>query len=192
MEGVPLIRRDDMSAVLDICGRPATASGTWRDPNNVTQLGSAIRAIHEKFNHRGAYLGVCEQCLKERRRSPPNRFGCDAHAPSPLFWRKGIPTESVEFDNAFRKIKREMKDYKINGDTILTPTEVLILRDYCMNQNSAYFFMIYTIFIMFVKLFLRNNDGQNLDFGDFEQSFFVVSSCFCVRLLLLTIELSDQ
>ena len=43
-----------------------------------------------------------------------------------------------------------------------------------MKENDPYFFMIYTIFITFVKLFLRNHDGQNLDFIDFEESFFVV------------------
>ena len=119
-------------------------------------------------------------------------MGCDRHAPSPLIWRKGVPTESIPFENVYKRIKKEMKDYKANGDTQLTPTELLILRDYCMKENSPYHFMIYTIFIMFVKLFMRQDDGKNLVFEDFEESFFVVrivnvTGLFCVcRNLWLT------
>jgi hypothetical protein len=181
-KGVPLVRTDG-SAVVDMDGLPVLATGAWADPNNITQLGSALRAIHQKFMHRGAYQGVCASCLHERSMTPPNRFGCDRHTPQPQIWRKGIPTESIAFENAFKRILKDMKDYKPNGDTQLTPTEVLIIRDYCMKEDSAYHFMVYTIFITFVKLFMRNDDGQNLEFADFEESFFVVSN-FVISVIL--------
>lgn len=86
-----------------------------------------------------------------------------------------------------------MKDYKANGDTRLASTEVLILRDYCMKENSPYFFKIYAIFITFVELFMRQDDGKDLVFNDFEELFFVVrifivTDIFCAsRNLRLTL-----
>jgi hypothetical protein len=68
-----------------------------------------------------------------------------------------------------------MKNYIVNDVMILTPTLILILQDYCMKDDNGYFFMIYNIFITFVKLFLRKDGVQNLNFEDFEESFFVVS-----------------
>ena len=121
-ESSPLFRKDN-SQLMSYDGNPILASGTWADPNNITQLGSAIRALHERFHLRGAYQGVCPTCLTERQKDPPNRFGCDRHAPTPFFWRKGNPTESVEFSNAFKRIKKDMKTYQVHGDSILTYTD---------------------------------------------------------------------
>ena len=113
-EGVPIYRAEG-APLLNTFGAQVYASGSWSDPDNITQLGSAIKAIHQKFDHRGAYQGVCNSCLQERALEPPNRLGCDRHALSPLIWRKGIPAESIAFENAFKRIKKEMRDYKANG-----------------------------------------------------------------------------
>ena len=80
--GIPLLR-PDVSPVVNTFGAQVLTSGTWPNPDNITQLGSALRAIHQKFDHRGAYQGVCADCLRERSTTPPNRLGCDRHTPNP-------------------------------------------------------------------------------------------------------------
>ncbi len=40
-----------------------------------------------------------------------------------------------------------MASYKPNADTALTSTEILLLRRYCMAQNTGYYFMVYTMSI---------------------------------------------
>lgn len=101
----PLLKPDG-SPVLNTFGARVLAAGTWKDSDNIQQMASAIKAIHQKFDHRGAYQGVCNACLAERAVTPPNRMGCDRHALSPLIWRKGVPTESIPFENGFKGIKK--------------------------------------------------------------------------------------
>ena len=132
-----------------------------RDPNNLMKLGSAIRAIHIKFRqNRDRFSEICKVCKKERDATPPNPIGRSDQLFAPLIRRKGNPIESVEWDNAVVNIQKEIKGYKPNCSSQLTPTEILILTDYCMKENSAYFFMIYIIFLLLLKLFLRNDDGK--------------------------------
>ena len=115
-EGIPLQRLDG-SAVLNTFGARVLTSITWPNPDNITQLGSALRAIHQKFDHRGAYQGVCCDCLKEQSALPPIRMGCDRHAPQPQIWRKGNPTQSILFENAFKQDERLQGYWRYPTDT---------------------------------------------------------------------------
>lgn len=160
--------------ILDIFSRPIKAVGTWRDPQNCTQMASAIKALHLVHGHRSDYHQVCTDCVEAVKGSAPT-LGCPRHLGQPQMWTKGDPTSSHWFSNHFRKIKMEMRLYKSKESSAITPREMLLLRAHLMANNDGYHFMIYTLCLLLTRLFMRNDDADSFHFNCFEEKYFIVS-----------------
>lgn len=81
------------------------------------------------------------------------------------------------------RLKKDSGDYEEYGDSQLTPSELLQIRNWCLAQDTSYHFQIYTMLIVMVKLFLRCDD-VDFAFHAFDKKYFIVSSHFLFQYIL--------
>lgn len=155
--GSPLLEIGNGSVILaDVEGNPIRCQGTWNDPNNVNQLLSAVGAIHEARNQGGAYFNSCEDCIDIYTRLN-DKSGCRFHTTAQL-WRRGNPRTAVVVKNTFKQSNIDGSGYVAEGDSALTPWELLSLRDRLLSTNSLWDLEFWVMTLIAIKLFLREDE----------------------------------
>lgn len=131
------------------------------------------------------FTAACE--ARDSTGNPVLKYhGCDTHIGRGRERHRGNPTRCVKWKNAMAFLKKDLRGYKECGDSQLTPSELLQIRNWCLAQGSSYYFQIYTMLIVMVKLFLRCDDAD-FAFDAFEMKHFIVSFVFLSQKILIII-----
>ena len=85
--------------------------------------------------------------------------GCRLHRGKPLIWRRGCPIESGTVKHAFKKSAKDGEGYQPNGDSPLTPLELLQIRTRLLSTNRIEDFQLWVLLLISIKLFLRSNEA---------------------------------
>lgn len=168
--------------IKDVFGNIILCEGSWKDPKNAEQLISAVGALHAAKGHRETFYDSCEDCIKAEN------IGCRFHRGSPLLWRKGNPKNCTLIEDVLNKNTKDGSDYVAEGDSPLTPWELMDIRQHLVNSNDLFDFQIFVMILLSVKLFLRADEICSLKIENFNQDLFVLSEKRFVEGLAVTIQ----
>lgn len=132
--GEPLLDASS-KPVKDVLGIPVLIDGGWNDPKNVKQFNSALVAIHAANNQREQYEEKCDVCIAMEATGAGHQ-GCHIHRGNPCIWRKGCPKESNTVENAVKRSTKDGESYEPNGDSPITPFELLKIRTRLLSSND--------------------------------------------------------
>ena len=163
-EGTTLRLGDE--SVLDVFKNPVLCRGDWRDPKQVEGFLSAVTAIHEARGQRETFTDLCEECVAREKLN--KKTGCKYHRRIDRLWRRGNPRATDLVENVLRQSTKDGANYRVMGDSPLSPRELRILRKRLISSNSLTDLELWTMIIVSVYLFLRNDDVRNLKFSDLE------------------------
>ena len=162
--------------VLKRGGRPIRIAGTargilkadggWANPGNTIPFNGAISAVHVSRGMKGqAYEEGCRECIHIYEADGQNNVsGCRFHAGRPRLWRQGNTRFAVKYcDRVKQLFKVDLKEYQPMGDSMLTPRELLNIRQYCLAKNDLKHWRLWTMMLMSVKLFLRSDEVYDFD-----------------------------
>jgi hypothetical protein len=175
-KGKPLTHHATDLPVLGADGQQILCMGDWHSTNQVQLYSNALSKVHSKYaTTNGEYMSECSAC-QQSSQVDPKANGCRRHVGRPLVWRKGSPTKDALFTT---KLK-QMKDYcERNHCTrhamYFLPSELRQIRNHCLAANTKYKLMVWTIWIVGIKGFLRVEEALSLTVEDFREKYFVVS-----------------
>lgn len=107
-----------------------------------------MTAIHVQRGHGGAYEEPCRTC-EELFSIDANTPGCADHFYGRKIRRKGNPRLDAEMQSALKRHYREHQDYIPQGDSALTPVELIEIRKFMLSYehgNSAISLSLWTSF----------------------------------------------
>jgi hypothetical protein len=151
----------DGSAVKDVFGKEVMCQGSWNDPKNVEQLISAIGAIHQSRNQRGPYEEPCGDCLKLEEQGLGHQ-GCRFHYGRPAIWSRGNPKHSEILEYCVKQTAKEGATYQPDGDSPLTPWELLDIRTNLISSNELWDFELWLLILISCKMSLREDEVSEL------------------------------
>jgi hypothetical protein len=157
--GKPFLNRN-REPIMDVLGRPMFCNGGWNDPRNVLQFNSAVIALHSSHNQRGQYLERCIECVNLER-SGSGHLGCQFHRGNPCIWRKGCPVDSGDVENAVKQSSKDGETYEPNGDSPLSPFELIQIRNYLISSNTIENFQLWVLMLI---SYPKNSD--RFDYGE--------------------------
>jgi hypothetical protein len=73
-------------------------------------------------------------------------------------WRRGNPRTAVVVKNTFKQSNIDGSGYVAEGDSALTPWELLSLRDRLLSTNSLWDLEFWVMTLIAIKLFLREDE----------------------------------
>lgn len=160
------IMKDSHGIIIkDAFGRQLKADGCWNSPACHVPFSAAISALHAArgFSKDMPYADVCNSCLQEYRRTRDHGRGCFHHGSQPRLWRKGNPRFSEVYKNRIRLLKVvELRGYQSNGNSPLTPRELLQIRSDLLSQNCISAYKLWTMILLSVKQFRRGDEVVSL------------------------------
>ncbi|CAK4949207.1 unnamed protein product, partial [Aphanomyces euteiches] len=137
-KGSIFVRIGDDKQCIDVLGRPIVCQGGWNDPRNVDQMLSAVTVVHSARGQRGGFSDRCDACFHESDNN--NYLGCRYHRGSPRLWRTGSPKLSELVENTAKSSWKESSDYIAQGDSPLSPWELMdILTNLLASNNDLDF-----------------------------------------------------
>jgi hypothetical protein len=186
IKGDPLLDEETEAQIVDVFGNPVYCQGGWKDPKNVDQLLSAVGALHSARGHRGHFIDFCDECIaldgnKEYQ-------GCRFHRGAPRLWRQGNPKDCDLMTNVVNRNSKDGSDYMAQGDSPLTPWEVMDIRTHLMSSNDLADLQFYVMMIVSIKLFLRSEEVVDLSHVQINKDISIISSSGHVEGLALTIK----
>ncbi|KAI9324302.1 hypothetical protein DFJ73DRAFT_966423 [Zopfochytrium polystomum] len=170
------------TAIVDVVhGQPIMCQGGWNDPMSANSFVSVISGIHRSRNQGGPFLEDCPRC--KALETPPTQepelpavhqhepsttaasTGCHAHRFRPMLYRMGNPLHCSTVRDALHNSSDAAATYVAEGDTGLTPWELLDVRRRLLSGNSLWELMIWTMVLIGAKLFLRSAELLDLQFS---------------------------
>ena len=91
--------------------------------------------------------------------------GCTIHPGDPRIWRKGNPCLTSLVKDIMARSRKDAADYVSQGDSALTPMEVVTLRNVLLSSNNIDDFRLFVIILLCIKLFLRSNEVVSMSFS---------------------------
>lgn len=154
-----IMKKRDGEIIKDAFGRDLIADGCWKAPGNTTPFSAAVSALHIARGFKGmAYEEECESCMAKYRNSG-DVSGCFHHAGRAHLWRRGNSRLSNLYTDRLSKLVRvDMKGYMAQGDSPLTPQELLDVRTKLLSTNCIEDFRLWTMILVSTKLFLRSDE----------------------------------
>ena len=159
-----VLMNDDNKPVKDIKGEELMCQGDWKDPGNAEQFIAAIRALHESRGQRGPFQEKCNDCIQLD--GDKIYTGCRYHRGQPQLWRKGFPRDSNYMDNVMAQSSRDGASYVVEGDTPLTPMELISMHTRLTASNRLADYQHWVMTLVACKLFLREEELADLKFED--------------------------
>ncbi|KAI9339167.1 hypothetical protein DFJ73DRAFT_961925 [Zopfochytrium polystomum] len=162
--------------VLDVFGDAITCQGGWNDPGSANGFLSVMGGIHRSRNQQGPYVSDCQHCLEYERTTRTDASiineanatrreeKCSAHKYHPIIYRMGNPLNSSTVHDTLQNSTKAAATYTPNGDTGLTPWELLDVRRRLLSGNSLWELMIWVMILIGSKLFLRSAELLDLQF----------------------------
>jgi hypothetical protein len=121
---------------MDIMGEMMHCRQDWNDPMIVDQFRSAVNALHAARDQRGNFQSSCADCIKQDLDNPAI-LGCRRHRGTPRLYFTGYPTHSTPWENYFCQNMIDGSSYRPNGDSAITPHEMMRVRQYLLSQNTC-------------------------------------------------------
>jgi hypothetical protein len=138
-------------AVLDRNGVNVLCQGGWNDPENVSQLMSAVSALHAARGQRGQYTDYCDACWAAFNQENSST-GCFHHMGAPRFWRSGDPTMCDIVENTKRASTKASIRYQSKGNFALMINELMAIRQRLVSSSSLYDYGTWTMILLGVHL----------------------------------------
>lgn len=162
-QGSPMVDESG-SPMQDVFGRPLLCDGCWTSPHNTTPFSAAVSNLHIARGFKSMpYSEPCSRCLEKFERSN-DQGGCYHHAGRPLLWRKGNTRFAEQYANRIRRLfVVEARGYQAQGDSALTPHELIKIRSYLMSKNCISAFRLWTMILVSVKQLRRGDEVVSLD-----------------------------
>jgi hypothetical protein len=151
---------------------------------------SAVTAIHNARSQVGYdknYSDACPDCRNILIQNN-DKFGCHIHICNPVHWRTGNPKTSTIIRNALRNNTKQGSNYLSQGDSPLTPWEVLSFRTFLLARNDLFDFSTWLFTLISIKLFLRESECAAIKIEDFVQDLFIVNDIGVVSGIAVKIE----
>jgi hypothetical protein len=104
---------------------------------------SAVKAVHEARGQRGPYKEPCADCISFDQSQ--KYHGCRFHRQCPKLWREVNPKKSTLLSNVLAKNYKDAAGYVVQGDSPITPLELLDLRNRCVFANSVWDYQYWVI-----------------------------------------------
>ena len=174
-EGKVLTHHATDLPVLNAQGHQILCMGDWHSTNQVQLYSNALSKVHSKYaSTSGEYLSECSECQRLSQ-SDPKANGCRRHVGNPLVWRRGSPTKDALFTTKLKQMKDYCeRNYSTRHAMYFLPSELRQIRSHCLAANNKRKMMIWTIWIVGIKGFLRVEEALSLTVEDFEEKYFVV------------------
>ena len=118
--------------------------------------------MHASRGHIGAFEDQCHECRSQAKR----HHGCPIHPGNPRVWRKGNPCLTSSVKDIMARSRKDAAGYVAQGDSALTPMEVLNLRNVLISSNNIDDFRLFVMILLCIKLFLRSNEVVSMRFID--------------------------
>jgi hypothetical protein len=160
--------------------------GGWVDPQNVAQMLSAVGAVHAARKQRGPYQEKCAECVALDREK--KYMGCRFHRGAPAIWRRGNPTECDQVENCVKQNSQDGASYVPEGDSPLTPWELVDIRTFLLSSNDLFDLMLWVVTLVAVKLFLREDEYDGITGDSIVKDISIIGSDLLVEGLALRIQ----
>jgi hypothetical protein len=162
-------------------GTSILSSGSWKDPKNMDQFRAAMVALHKSRGQGGIYQEPCSDCLRKYdgclgAENFEYRGGCRQHPSNPLLWLTGNPVTSSAVEDCVQELFKLHSGYVARGDSPLTPSELIKLRNRLLSSNSLHDFELWTMIIIACRLFLREEEIASMKCEDIVQDITSVQS----------------
>ena len=144
----------------------------WKDPGNCNGFRAALEHIH--CNHNGwkniEYCELCPECC--RLFESGDKGGCKKH-PVRCNVRRGNVAKSTKVADTIAFINRT-SDHETQGANILTPHDVRKIRDFCVAKKDRFYFSVFNIALVAIRLFMRNMEFLELSDQNFDTEAFAM------------------
>jgi hypothetical protein len=161
--------------ILGANGQQILCMGDWHSSNQVQLYSNAVSKVHSKYpTTSGEYLSECSECHRLSL-ADAKANGCRRHVGHPLIWRKGSPTKDALFATKLKQMKDYCeRNYSTRHTMYFLPSELRQIRSHCLTSNTKHKLMIWTIWIVGIKGFLRVEEALSMTVEDFREQYFVV------------------
>ncbi|SPQ96452.1 unnamed protein product (mitochondrion) [Plasmodiophora brassicae] len=176
------------ASVVDVDGNAVVCDGQWKNPGTLVQFLAAVSNAHKAAGMDGvAYAEPCDQCvdLYETRGSVR---GCRHHAGRPVLNQCGNVRFSQDVMDAYARLSKVvLRGYVPHGDSMVSPKELMDLRNVLMGTGRIKDIRLWTMILFSVRLFLRSDETVKCRVGDFVEQLTVVDEGV-VKQLAVTIK----
>jgi hypothetical protein len=180
----PLLTEMDGVPVMDAAGNPILCAGTWNAPNKIDQFQAAMSAVHHNNAHDEGYRNICDDCIATK---PVKDSGCQRHSGNARFVRTGNPCTANEYKEEKKNIKADREGWEERGAMWLLASDLREIRNILLSTGSLEDLQLYVFILLCIKLFLRFDEGDNVDMDHFMEKLHAVSSMhridgLCVKI----------
>ncbi|CEP01650.1 hypothetical protein PBRA_008592, partial [Plasmodiophora brassicae] len=144
------------ASVVDVDGNAVVCDGQWKNPGTLVQFLAAVSNAHKAAGMDGvAYAEPCDQCvdLYETRGSVR---GCRHHAGRPVLNQCGNVRFSQDVMDAYARLSKVvLRGYVPHGDSMVSPKELMDLRNVLMGTGRIKDIRLWTMILFSVRLFCR-------------------------------------
>ncbi len=151
-----LLVDSDGNAIFDVNRERIRCQGTWTDPKCAKLLISALAVLHMTRGQGGPFTDKCDECI--RHRDEGRNTGCGIPHQTPELWRRGDVTKTEAIKNCVKSILNKGRGYVMEGDLPVSPQELKRIRNYLISSNTLENFMVWTMFLLGCRLFLRSDE----------------------------------
>ena len=194
-KGVPLLHYATGLPMLNKNNQQLLCLGDWKSESGVVLYKSSLTKLHSHYKTtQGAYQEVCLACRAVGLEDALWNKTCSQHINQGCHYsRRGSTTSDETFKTKHKQIVKHVKDANHQRATYaLLPHQMRDILDFCIAHNSLYWFMIWTIMIVGVKVFLRIEEDLDLEIERFQTDYFVVKENSIPALAMWVYGKSDQ
>ncbi|KAF0712480.1 hypothetical protein As57867_004805, partial [Aphanomyces stellatus] len=162
----------------------------YRISNPDEQLVDVLDAVgclsYAARGHRGTFFDKCTGCCSLSKRT--NYKGCQLHRGKPMLWRIGNPKQTELIENVMKESLRQGADYVVEGDSPLTPWELITIRNHLLSTNGFNDYQLFVMVLLSVKLFLRSDEVVRIRLSDFSKDLAIISDGGVVEALAVSVK----
>ena len=178
-QGVPFLnaKGEEMVGTKKYCD--------WHAPDNMDQLLSAMRHIHQNCHGMGdTYVEKCNECASKYEKKESG--GCRSH-PIPRYTRLGNVSASTAVKDTVQYLKNTSV-HIVRGSCHLLPSEVRMIREHAAASNNLWLMEIFTLLLTSIELFLRKREYSSLHSDNFNTDMFLLTDDFVIEALNVSVK----
>jgi hypothetical protein len=148
------IRMENPSSTAPVT-QSLTEAISWKASVNINQFSVAISLVHQQRNQTVSYEEPCGKCREAFERD--NRvLGCLPHLRKPRLFTQGNVTLALSVADCMKQCHVDRENYSAQGDSPLSPEELIGLRKYLLSENTVVDWHAFTHILFDIKLSLRD------------------------------------
>lgn len=170
----PLKDIDNNKDIKDAFGNLITWISGWNDPDNVLQLLSAVSTVHASRGHdlNSQHHDQYDQSVELHLSG--EKSGCYYYAMNPHHWRNRNLKNSKLLHNAINQNSKDSFTYRPHSNSPLMLWELLDKWAFLTSMNSVWDLIIWTMTLIAVKLFLREDEVSQLQLSSLNKDLSVI------------------